>query len=170
MPLPLTARAQIEQAAAAGLGALAAGGGARQRIELLLPVAQRSVDFTLTDAVDYPPSAEEVFRARARVGYRGQPDRVLRPASQLASTPVAELKSQRFGDADSPAGVVATADGAYAVVVTPAAEHLPQIRKLAERAGRRCVVILNPQWNEAGQVVSDFGFGAFQRYRGPCAC
>jgi len=86
--------------------------------------------------------------------------------SQLASTPVAELKSQRFGDADSPAGVVATADGAYAVVVTPAAEHLPQIRKLAERAGRRCVVIMNAQWNEAGQVVSDFGFGAFQRYRG----
>ncbi len=83
VPLPLTARAQIEQAAAAGLGALAAGGGARQRIELLLPVAQRSVDFTLTDAVDYPPSAEEVFRARARVGYRGQPDRVLRPACAI---------------------------------------------------------------------------------------
>jgi hypothetical protein len=90
--------------------------------------------------------------------------------SQLASTPVAELKSQRFGDADSPAGVVATADGAFAVVVTPAAEHLPQIRKLAERPGRRCVVILNPQWNEAGQVVSDFGFGAFSAISRPCAC
>ena len=94
--------------------------------------------------LQYPPSAEEVYRVALSCAQS--------LVSQLASAPVAELKSQRFGDADSPAGVVATADGAYAVVVTPAAEHLPQIRKLAERPGRCCVVVLNPQWQEAGCV------------------
>ena len=155
VPLPLTARAQIEQAAAAGLGALAAGNGARQRIELLLPVAQRARDFTLTDAVDYPPSAEEVFRVALSCAQA--------LLSQISGVPVASLRSQRFGDADSPAGVVATDDGAYAVVVTPAAEHLKEIRSLTERPGRRCVLLLNTQWNESGQVISDFGFGPWKR-------
>jgi hypothetical protein len=143
-PLPLTAREQIEQAAAAARAALAAGAsGRRQRVELLLPTNQRAQSFTNTDALDYPASAETIYSVACACA-----DALLKTLS-----PGAELRSRRIGDASDPCGIWTTADGAFAVVVTPAAEHLPAIRKLAETE-RTALFILNPQWNEAGQARS----------------
>jgi hypothetical protein len=142
-PLPLTAREQIEQAATAARAALAAGTGRRQRVELLLPTNQRAQSFTNTDALDYPASAETIYSVACACA-----DALLKTLA-----PGAELCSRRIGDASDPCGIWTTADGAYAVVVTPAAEHLPAIRKLAETE-RTALFILNPQWNEAGQARS----------------
>jgi hypothetical protein len=136
--LPLTAREQIEQAVAASR----ASGARLQRVELLLPVNQRAQSFTNTDALDYPASAQTVHDVAAAC------------AGALLRSLAGEgpLASQRVGDANDPCAVWATADGTYAAVVTPSAEHLPAIRKLADKPGRTTLFILNAQWNEAGQA------------------
>ena len=157
MPLPLTAREQVAQAAASARAALAAGSsGRRQRIELLLPVNQRAQNFTNTDALDYPASVDAVHAVAVScaealiVSLGGAPEG-------------GELARRRVGDGSDPCSVLATPDGRYAVVVTPSAEHLPTIRKLAERDDRTLLCILNPQWKEEGQVISDFGIGPWKK-------
>jgi hypothetical protein len=155
--LPLTAREQIEQAAASASAALAAGApGKRQRIELLLPVNQRAQSFTNTDALDYPSNVDTVHAAAIACA-----EALLRAVGG-ASAAAGAFTSRRVGDASDPCSVITTADRAFAVVVTPSAEHLPAIRKLAEDANRTALFILNPQWNEAGQIVSDFGIGPWK--------
>ena len=47
-------------------------------------------------------------------------------------------------------------NGAMAAVVFPTAETLPMLRQL-DSGQQRLLLILNPQWQTAGQLVSDFG-------------
>lgn len=42
-------------------------------------------------------------------------------------------------------------------VVYPTAERLPQIRSLASKS-ERPLLLINPQWKDEGNVISDFGF------------
>ena len=45
-----------------------------------------------------------------------------------------------------------------AAVLFPTAESLPQVRQIARVKGpHRLMLIINPQWQMNGQVVSDFG-------------
>ena len=50
---------------------------------------------------------------------------------------------------------------AMAAVVLPTANTLPQLKDMAAAGGgRRLLLVVNPQWQLDGQIVSDFG----------CAC
>ena len=50
---------------------------------------------------------------------------------------------------------------AMAAVVLPTANTLPQLKDMAAAGGgRRLLLVVNPQWQMDGQIVSDFG----------CAC
>ncbi|KAK9791560.1 hypothetical protein WJX73_003397 [Symbiochloris irregularis] len=51
---------------------------------------------------------------------------------------------------------------AMSAVVFPSAETLPTLRQLDEE-NQKLLLILNPQWQTAGQLVSDFGFGRSAR-------
>ena len=52
---------------------------------------------------------------------------------------------------------------AMAAVVLPTANTLPQLRDMAAAGdGRRLLLVVNPQWQMDGQIVSDFGCVCFQ--------
>ncbi len=150
--LPLTAAELVEQAGRACRGRLDAG-AARIRVDLLLPVDARAQNFMNTESLDYPASAEAVFVTACACA----------AALLRALGATGEPTTRRSRDSGSdPCGVVSS--GGFAVVVTPSAEHLESIRKLAAEADARgtALILLNPLWNEAGQVVSDFGFGPWK--------
>ena len=45
-----------------------------------------------------------------------------------------------------------------AAVLFPTAETLPQVRQMARIKGpHRLMLVINPQWQMDGQIVSDFG-------------
>lgn len=49
-------------------------------------------------------------------------------------------------------------NSSLAAVLFPTAETLPQVRQIARVKGpHRLMLIINPQWQMNGQVVSDFG-------------
>ena len=52
---------------------------------------------------------------------------------------------------------------AMAAVVLPTANTLPQLRDMAAaEGGGRLLLVVNPQWQLDGQIVSDFGCARFQ--------
>lgn len=51
---------------------------------------------------------------------------------------------------------------AMSAVVFPSAETLPTLRQLDEE-NQKLLLILNPQWQTAGQLVSDFGCAVAQQ-------
>ena len=52
---------------------------------------------------------------------------------------------------------------AMAAVVLPTANTLPQLRDMAAAGGgRRLLLVVNPQWQMDGQIVSDFGCASLQ--------
>lgn len=45
-----------------------------------------------------------------------------------------------------------------AAVVFPTADTLPQLKAMATaKGGNRLMLVVNPQWQMDGQIVSDFG-------------
>ena len=45
-----------------------------------------------------------------------------------------------------------------AAVVLPTANILPQLKSMARaKGGKRLLLVVNPQWQMDGQIVSDFG-------------
>jgi hypothetical protein len=51
-----------------------------------------------------------------------------------------------------------------AAVVFPTADSLTEVRRIDDAlSGNRLMVVVNPQWQPQGQVVSDFGFGSTRR-------
>mmetsp|Transcript_20068 Transcript_20068/g.68266 ORF Transcript_20068/g.68266 Transcript_20068/m.68266 type:complete len:369 (-) Transcript_20068:378-1484(-) len=149
-PLPQTAREMIEQAASVVSESRDAGARA-QKVELLLPINQRKDDFTFTEQLDYGDSQGEVFRV----------------ASQVTSSLVERLApgqrviSKRIDDDNEPCGLFYAADRSVLAVTLPTAERLDQIKDLYAE-GAPLTLLINTQWNEAGQVVSDFGFGPWK--------
>lgn len=46
-----------------------------------------------------------------------------------------------------------------AAVLFPTADTLPQVRQMARVKGpHRLMLVINPQWQMDGQIVSDFGY------------
>ena len=57
------------------------------------------------------------------------------------------------------------APGTVRAIVIPFAQNLADIRAITEQKSKSgaLTLLFNPQWNEAGQVVSDFGIGPWRR-------
>jgi hypothetical protein len=77
-----------------------------------------------------------------------------------------EMSATRVDDDNDPVGVLQNAKGSVRALVIPNAQNLQNLRDLAalgDANGTQITLLVNPQWNEAGQVVSDFGVGPWRR-------
>ena len=75
------------------------------------------------------------------------------------------MSAKRVDTDNDPVGTLQNAAGTVRALVIPFAQNLDDLRRLvslAEKSGA-LVLLFNPQWNEAGQVVSDFGIGPWRR-------
>ena len=136
---------------------LSAGGShARQRIELLLPINQRRNEFTDPEASDYPESQDVVYKTAMETAAA-----VIRAIDPDGG----ELTARRVDDDNDPVGTLRNAAGTVRAVVIPNAQNLGVLREMAnlQDADGGLTLLFNPQWNEAGQVVSDFGIGPWKR-------
>jgi hypothetical protein len=80
-----------------------------------------------------------------------------------ASLNILSKRLDASGETDQPCAVLYPEGGGdtLAAVVYPTADRLKQIRQLEGIAGR-ALLLVNPQWREEGQVVSDFGIGPWK--------
>ncbi|GAQ83847.1 hypothetical protein KFL_001640220 [Klebsormidium nitens] len=151
--LPRTAEEQTALAKEA-LQRAEADGVKRQRMQLLLPIDARASNFLDTEPRDYPCSMKEEFEVAVKV------------ASKILQVGGSEVRFRKIGERDQemdPVGLVSTADKRLAAVVYPIAETLKQIQELAGNSPNATLALVNPQWNNSGQIVSDFGIGPWKR-------
>lgn len=157
-PLPQTAAEMVAQCATCVRDAFSPAGGshARQRIEILLPINQRRNEFTDPEASDYPESQDVVYKTAMETAAA-----VIRAIDPDGG----ELTARRVDDDNDPVGTLRNAVGTVRAVVIPNAQNLDVLREMAnlQDADGGLTLLFNPQWNEAGQVVSDFGIGPWKR-------
>ncbi|GFR50904.1 hypothetical protein Agub_g13201 [Astrephomene gubernaculifera] len=145
LPIPDGPAQQAQQAAQA-IEAAWRDGVRRQRLELMLPL------IGATDLDDWPGGIRQQFKA-------AQPmvESILRTVKQtegLQGPLAANVWDQ--GDA-----VGAWTGKNLACVLFPTAATLDRLNKLCTGPGAPgLVLIVNPQWETRGNLVSDFGFGA----------
>ncbi|EEH52198.1 uncharacterized protein MICPUCDRAFT_53512 [Micromonas pusilla CCMP1545] len=159
-PLPQTCAEQVA-ACASCVVAAAASGARRQRLTLLLPTNNRGDDFTSTERADYEANADAVYRAAMETAAA-----VMRRVDANGG----DITATRVDDDNDPVGVLRNAAGSVRAVVIPNAQQLDVLRKLAEESERgrdagdaAITLLVNPQWNESGQIISDFGVGPWKR-------
>lgn len=113
-----------------------------------------------TEADDYPCSLQKEFDVACAL--------TKSLLQRALSDPGAEVTAQRLDDGGvegEPCALLLPQGphlGKIAAVVYPTADRLPQIRQLAAKA-ERALVLVNPQWREEGQVISDFGIGPWKK-------
>lgn len=156
--LPRSPLEMVQQAAACVSAAVAAG-QRRHAVELLLPVNEKERNFLATEADDYPCSLQKEFDVACSLTTS-----LLR---RLLDDPEAAIAARRLDDGATgePCAVLFPEGihrGKLAAVVYPTADRLPQIRELAKEDARP-LLLVNAQWREAGQVVSDFGIGPWRK-------
>jgi hypothetical protein len=67
---------------------------------------------------------------------------------------------------NDPVGVLQNAAGTVRALVIPNAQDLDELRalaKLGDANAAAVTLLVNPQWVESGQVISDFGIGPWRR-------
>ncbi|CAM6125205.1 unnamed protein product [Calypogeia fissa] len=151
---PQTVEEAISQAWGAVQRAIA-DGQKRQQLQFLLPVDQRQFNYLDTEPRDYPCGIGEEFAICQKV--------VSAFFKQKEKT---ELVSRRIGEADNemdPVGLIYPSDKSIAAIIFPIAETLKQIESLASKDENMPLLLVNPQWRLAGNVISDFGFGPWKR-------
>jgi hypothetical protein len=156
--LPTMPVAMIDQAAAAVSAAIAQG-QTRLQIDLLLPVNEKERRFTATEPDDYPCSLQREFDVVATLTI-GLLQRVLGDTNAV-------IGSKRLDDGGvegEPCAVLYLKSDPkkIAAVVYPTADRLNQIKDLAKES-QRPLLLVNPQWREEGQVISDFGIGPWKK-------
>lgn len=131
----------------------------RQQIDFLLPVNEKERRFTATEPDDYPCSLQKEFDTAVKL--------TTLLLQKIANKPNTEIASKRLDDGGvegEPCAVLYPTDTKdIAAVVFPTAERLQQIKSLAAQDGSRPMLIVNPQWREEGQVISDFGIGPWRQ-------
>lgn len=145
----------VNEAAAAVREALAAG-KTRQQLVLLLPVNEKEADFMATEAVDYPCSLQKEFDACVVLATS-----VLQRALGDQGLKINAKRIDDGGVEGEPCAVLFPEDQSCVAVVFPTADRLKRIQAYAKQAGRP-LLLVNPQWNSSGQVVSDFGIGPWK--------
>lgn len=155
--LPTSPVTMIQQAASSVSAALDQG-VLRQQVDLLLPINEKERSFTATEPDDYPCSLQKEFDVACNLT-TALLQRVLGDAS-------AEIGAKRLDDGgvegEPCAALYLKSDPKrIAAVVYPTADRLNQIKDLAKE-GSRPLLLVNPQWREEGQVISDFGIGPWK--------
>mmetsp|Transcript_3966 Transcript_3966/g.18211 ORF Transcript_3966/g.18211 Transcript_3966/m.18211 type:complete len:404 (+) Transcript_3966:91-1302(+) len=154
-PLPQTCAEQVTQAAS--VIRAASTSHRRQRIQLLLPINQRKNEFTSVESDDYGMNDADVYKAAMETA-----SAMIRAVDPDGG----EMSATRVDDDNDPVGVLQNAKGSVRALVIPNAQNLQNLRDLAalgDANGTQITLLVNPQWNEAGQVVSDFGVGPWRR-------
>ena len=158
-PLPQTCAEQVAQAAEIIRAASSPqnGGHMRQRIQLLLPVNQRRNEFTSVESDDYPANDADVYKAAMETS-----SAMIRAVDPDGG----DMSATRVDNNNDPVGVLANAAGTVRALVIPNAQNLQTLRDLAalgDANGTQITLLVNPQWNERGQIVSDFGVGPWKK-------
>eukprot|EP00884_Botryococcus_braunii_P021948 jgi/Botrbrau1/8437/Bobra.0237s0056.1 len=154
--LPQSAIEMVEQAAEA-IRRARDGGTMRHMLRLLLPVNEKEANFNGLDPVDYPCSLAKEFSVAINLGRL-----LIEKLGGETYKTVEEVRLDEGGVEGEPCSRLLPFDNSVAVVVYPTAERLPDIRQLAEKKDR-LLIIINPQWRESGQVISDFGIGPWKK-------
>jgi len=157
--LPQTCAEQVAQAAEMIRAASSPqnGGHMRQRIQLLLPVNQRRNEFTSVESDDYPANDADVYKAAMETA-----SAMIRAVDPDGG----DMSATRVDNDNDPVGVLANAAGTVRALVIPNAQNLQTLRDLAalgDANGTQITLLVNPQWNERGQIVSDFGVGPWRK-------
>jgi Domain of unknown function (DUF1995) len=154
--LPITPVQMIEQAASAVSTGIS-GNLLRQQIDFLLPINEKERRFTATEPDDYPCSLQREFEVACSL--------TTAMLQRVLNDPTVEIIAKRLDDGGvegEPCAVLYPKDSkSIAAVVYPTADRLNQIKELAKTTTRP-LLIVNKQWNEAGQVISDFGIGPWK--------
>lgn len=153
--LPRSPAAMVDQAAAAVQAGLDAG-RTRQTITLLLPVNEKEADFNNIEPLDYPCSLQKEFDTVCALT-KSLMQRLLGAETQIKAKRIDE-----GGVEGEPCGVLFDEAKSFLAVVYPTSDRLKQLQSYAKEAGRP-LLIVNPQWNNAGQVISDFGIGPWRK-------
>lgn len=147
-PLPALQEQCVEQAAAAVQRAWE-DGIRRQNLELLLPQENAAVDG------GWPGGIKQQFRVALPMIESLL--RILKNAPGLEGRITAEFL-------DETDCVGAWQSEKLSAVVFPTAETIPSLQRIDNAlSGERLSLIINPQWQLNGQVISDFGFGTQRR-------
>jgi hypothetical protein len=145
-------------AAAVRLAASPAGGShRRQRVQLLLPINQRKSEFTSVESDDYGMNDADVYKAAMETASA---------MIRLVDPDGGEMSAKRVDKDNDPVGVLQNAAGTVRALVIPNAQDLDELRalaKLGDANAAAVTLLVNPQWVESGQVISDFGIGPWRR-------
>ncbi|KAI7838107.1 hypothetical protein COHA_008115 [Chlorella ohadii] len=125
-------------------------------VSLLLPVNEKEADFNSTEPVDYPCSLQKEFDTACALT-KGLLQRLLG-----AGTNINAKRIDDGGVEGEPCAVLFPDDKSFLAVVFPTADRLKQLQNYAKQEGRP-LLIVNPQWRNEGQVISDFGFGPWRK-------
>jgi len=154
--LPRTSDEMVEQASAV-VRAAVEDGKRRHRLDFILPINEKKYDFLAIESMDYPCSLSEEFETAVRLGKQ-----VLSNVAGSSETDITERRLDEGGVEGDPSMLLRL--GMVSVIAFPFADNLDAIRREAEMdGGKRTIILLNPQWNDQGQVVSDFGFGPWKK-------
>jgi len=158
-PLPQTCAEQVAQCAAAVRLAASPAGGShrRQRVQLLLPINQRKSEFTSVESDDYGMNDADVYKAAMETASA---------MIRLVDPDGGEMSAKRVDKDNDPVGVLQNAAGTVRALVIPNAQDLDELRalaKLGDANAAAVTLLVNPQWVESGQVISDFGIGPWRR-------
>jgi hypothetical protein len=145
-PLPARREQCVAQAAGAVLRAWE-DGIRRQTLELLLPQANADGG--------WPGGIRQQFRAALPLV------EALLLRLKAAEGLAGRITAEWLDEADC---VGAWQSERLAAVLFPSADALPAVRRIDDAlSGERLTLLVNPQWQTEGQVVSDFGFGSSRR-------
>uniref|UniRef100_A0A0D6QZW1 DUF1995 domain-containing protein n=1 Tax=Araucaria cunninghamii TaxID=56994 RepID=A0A0D6QZW1_ARACU len=147
--LPTTLEESINQAKLACRYAIE-DGSTRLQLEFLLPL------IGATDLDDWPGGIQQQFKAAVPVV-----SSLLNGIIEDEAAAADNSYKIYFLDEGDATGVWEKDE--IALVLFPTAESLPAIENL-EKIKNRPLLLLNPQW-QAGQVISDFGFGEQRKQR-----
>ena len=155
--LPITPVQMTDQAAVAVSAALSAG-ILRQQIDFLLPINEKEKRFTATEPDDYPCSLQREFDVVAALTTA-----LLQRVLGDSNVQIVAKRLDEGGVEGEPCAVLYPAETkSIAAVVYPTADRLNQIKALAKDTSRP-LLLVNPQWREEGQVISDFGIGPWKK-------
>jgi len=123
----------------------------------LLPINQRKNEFTSVEADDYGMNDADVYKAAMETA-----SALIRSIDPNGGSTTAK----RVDDDNDPVGVLQNAAGTVRALVIPNAQNLDALRSLAKLGDAhetQITLLMNPQWIESGQVVSDFGIGPWRK-------
>jgi hypothetical protein len=146
----------VEQAASA-VSAGIANQTNRQQIDFLLPINEKERRFTATEPDDYPCSLQREFDVACSLTTA-----MLQKVIEDSSMEIVAKRLDDGGVEGEPCSVLFPKNQSIAAIVYPTADRLNQIKELAKDTSRP-LLLINPQWREAGQVVSDFGIGPWKK-------